>query len=107
MSESNLIEDLLRRDRKVVVAALVVIILGSWAYILAGAGMGMSAFNMSSLEMALGWSDGDTMQMESQSGGMDHGESDGSTQMGSGMSTAMSSMASQHVWLSPSSIPRT
>jgi predicted metal-binding membrane protein len=54
MSKPNLVEALLRRDRLVVVVALTVILVASWAYILSGAGMGMSAFDMTSLSMALG-----------------------------------------------------
>ena len=40
------LESVLRRDRLVVVIALVAVIVLSWAYVLAGAGMGMSAFKM-------------------------------------------------------------
>ncbi len=40
------VEALVRRDRAVVVTALVAVIGLSWAYLLAGAGMGMSAFEM-------------------------------------------------------------
>ena len=40
------IEQILRRDRWVVSIALAVIILGAWVYTLAGAGMEMSAFEM-------------------------------------------------------------
>ena len=40
------LESVLRRDRLVVVIALVAVIVLSWAYVLAGAGMGMSAFEM-------------------------------------------------------------
>jgi predicted metal-binding membrane protein len=40
------LEAVLRRDRIVVVAALVVVIVAAWAYILLGAGMGMTAFEM-------------------------------------------------------------
>ena len=40
------LESVLRRDRLVVVIALVAVIALSWAYVLAGAGMGMSAFKM-------------------------------------------------------------
>lgn len=54
MSKPNLVEALLRRDRLVVVVALTIILVASWAYILSGAGMGMSAFDMTSLSMALG-----------------------------------------------------
>jgi predicted metal-binding membrane protein len=54
-------EDLLKHDRAVVVAALVFVIAISWLYLLAGAGMGMSAFEMSSLSMAIGASRGSSM----------------------------------------------
>jgi predicted metal-binding membrane protein len=40
------IDSVLRRDRLVVVTALAAVIALSWAYVLAGAGMGMSAFEM-------------------------------------------------------------
>ena len=40
------LESVLRRDRLVVVIALVAVIVLSWAYVLAGAGMGMNAFKM-------------------------------------------------------------
>ena len=40
------LEAAVKRDRLVVVAALAAVIAGSWAYLLAGAGMGMSAFEM-------------------------------------------------------------
>lgn len=48
------LETILRRDRAVVLSALAVVVLASWAYVLAGAGMGMSAWEMSSLDLALG-----------------------------------------------------
>jgi len=40
------IEAIVRRDRLVVVTALIAVVALSWAYLLAGAGMGMSAFEM-------------------------------------------------------------
>ena len=40
------LEAVVRRDRLVVVSALTALIALSWAYLLAGAGMGMSAFEM-------------------------------------------------------------
>jgi len=46
-------EDLLKHDRAVVVA-LVFVIAISWLYLPAGAGMGMSAFEMSSLSWLSG-----------------------------------------------------
>ena len=54
------LEAVVRRDRLVVVTALTAVIALSWAYLLAGAGMGMSAFEMtrmSQLGMARGMSE--------------------------------------------------
>lgn len=48
------LETILRRDRAVVLGALGVVVLASWAYVLAGTGMGISAWQMSSLDLALG-----------------------------------------------------
>ena len=55
------LEAVIRRDRLVVVTALIAVIALSWAYLLAGAGMGMSALEMtrmSQLGMAGGMSEG-------------------------------------------------
>ncbi len=54
MAAAHLLEIALRHDRAVVISALLLIIGASWIYILAGAGMAMSAFDMTSLPMALG-----------------------------------------------------
>ena len=43
------LEAVVRRDRLVVAAALAVVIALSWAYLLAGAGMEMTAFEMTRL----------------------------------------------------------
>jgi predicted metal-binding membrane protein len=56
-------EDLLKHDSAVVLSALVFVSAISWLYLLAGAGMGMSAFEMSSLSMAIGTSKGSSMDM--------------------------------------------
>jgi predicted metal-binding membrane protein len=56
------LEAVIRRDRVVVITALFAVIALSWAYLLAGAGMGMSALEMtrmSQLGMARGVSEGD------------------------------------------------
>jgi predicted metal-binding membrane protein len=57
MGEVSPIEGLLKRDRALVIGALSLIIFLSWLYVLTGAGMGTSAFDMSSLSMALGETD--------------------------------------------------
>jgi predicted metal-binding membrane protein len=46
------IEKTLRRDRLIVVIALTVVIVLSWGYILSGAGMGMSAFEMTAMNLS-------------------------------------------------------
>jgi predicted metal-binding membrane protein len=53
-SELTSLEVILRRDRAIIIAALTAVVVISWAYILAGAGMGMTAWDMSSLDFALG-----------------------------------------------------
>lgn len=60
------LEAVIRRDRVVVITSLLAVIALSWAYLLAGAGMGMSAFEMtrmSHLGMAEDVSDGDMAGM--------------------------------------------
>ena len=55
------LEAVVRHDRLVVVSALTALIALSWAYLLAGAGMGMSVFEMtrmSQLGMAGGMAEG-------------------------------------------------
>ena len=49
MSGLTALESVLRRDRIAVVGALTAVIVASWLYILAGAGMGMSAFEMTAM----------------------------------------------------------
>jgi predicted metal-binding membrane protein len=61
LSINATLEAVVRRDRLVVVTALTAVIALSWAYLLAGSGMGMSAFEMtrmSQLAMAGGMSEG-------------------------------------------------
>jgi predicted metal-binding membrane protein len=54
MANRSPLEAALRRDRWVTLAALAVVIAASWGWVLSGAGMGMSAQEMSSIDMALG-----------------------------------------------------
>jgi predicted metal-binding membrane protein len=49
MAEGSPLMALIRRDRIVVIAALATVIVLAWAYILAGGGMGMSAFEMTAM----------------------------------------------------------
>ena len=75
---SSAIERALKQDRAVVVSALVAVIAVSWLYVFTGAGMEMSAFDMSSLSMASGQS--------------------GQMEMSGGMSGAMQAMATPVDW---------
>ena len=98
MSENNLIEGVLKRDRLLVIVALSLVIIASWSYVLAGAGMGMSAFSMSSLEMALGLSGGEKMEMPPQASDMEQSESGKPEGIGAGMTGTMASMATPAGW---------
>jgi len=66
------LESVLRRDRLVVVIALGAVIVLSWAYVLAGAGMGMSAMEMTRMTHAvgLGGSSQSGMQMSGMNGAL-------------------------------------
>jgi predicted metal-binding membrane protein len=57
------IEKTLRRDRLIVVIALAVVIVLSWVYILSGAGMDMSAFEMTRMNLSLDKSAGIAMMI--------------------------------------------
>src|ERR687892_520147 len=95
------LEAVLRRDRVVVVAALVVVIVAAWAYILLGAGMGMTAFEMTppfggagDMEMPsdMAMSEGSTA-MDQNAPDMATGDGGSGMAMGGGMMTAMAPMA--------------
>ena len=60
---------MLRRDRLVVVIALVAVIVLSWVYVLAGAGMGMSAFEMTRMTQPVGAIDSTQPSMQGMSMG--------------------------------------
>ncbi|MGI9482212.1 MAG: DUF2182 domain-containing protein [Hyphomicrobiales bacterium] len=53
-STDRAIEGVLKRDRIVVSGALALVVAASWVYILAGAGMGMSAFEMTAPSSGMG-----------------------------------------------------
>ena len=63
------LEFVLRRDRLVVVIALVAVIVLSWVYVLAGAGMGMSAFEMTRMTQPVGVIDSTQPSMQGMSMG--------------------------------------
>jgi len=81
MAAASPLEGLLRRDRLVVIAALGAVIVACWAYILAGAGMGMSPFEMTAMTAA------PPSDMAAPEGDMP------GTSMGEGPAGAMSDMA--------------
>ncbi len=102
------LEAVLRRDRVVVITALTVVIVASWLYILLGAGMGMSAFEMTTppfggpadmgesasiqpgaMDSSTMGSDAETME-QAGSGAMSEGSG---MAMGDGMVMAMAPMA--------------
>ena len=93
LSETAL-EAVLRRDRIAVIAALVVVIVAAWVYILLGAGMGMTAFEMTPPH-------GGASDMTMDSGDMAMGEAGSDMAMGgsdaagggSDMMTVMAPMA--------------
>jgi len=80
-AQPSALETVLRRDRTVVIAALVAVIVAAWAYILLGAGMGMTAFEMTP---RLGTSPHEGMALGSDAAG---------DAAGSGMMAAMAPMA--------------
>ena len=49
MTSPGLLEEVLRRDRRVVTIVLVTVISGSWLYLLAGAGTGMRPLEMAAI----------------------------------------------------------
>ena len=61
------LESVLRRDRLVVVIALVAVIVLSWVYVLTGAGMDMSAFEMTRMSQPVGMSDSNKSSMQGMS----------------------------------------
>jgi len=91
------LEAVLRRDRTVVIAALVAVIVAAWLYILLGAGTGMSAFEMTgsplggSADMAMVMGEEAPMTMDQDGSDMAMGGPD--MAMGEGMMMAMAPMA--------------
>ncbi len=51
MHETSVLQAVLGRDRMIVISGLVTVIVLAWIYILLGAGMGMTAFDMTTLSM--------------------------------------------------------
>ncbi len=91
MGTSSALETLLKRDRLVVVVALVCVIAFSWAYILAGAGMNMTALEMTAVSRPAGLSGGYALDLPAN--GMVQDEKDG-------MADMMTQIAAPLVWTS-------
>jgi predicted metal-binding membrane protein len=49
INDSSIIETIAKRDRLILIGGLVAVVVLSWVYILAGAGMGMTAFEMTTI----------------------------------------------------------
>jgi predicted metal-binding membrane protein len=94
-AQTSALEAVLRRDRMVVIAALIVVIVLAWTYILLGAGTGMTAFEMSPPfggppDMAIDSGDAAIDQSSDMAMGGSDGASGGSGMaMGDGMMVAM------------------
>jgi predicted metal-binding membrane protein len=69
MQDASVFESVIKRDRAIVIAGLLTVIALSWMYILLGAGMGMSALDMSSVRLP--WQTSSDMAMSDQSNGSD------------------------------------
>jgi predicted metal-binding membrane protein len=63
MQETSVLEAVIQRDRAIVITGLLVVIALAWTYILMGAGMGMTAFKMSSGNLP--WQSSSEMAMPS------------------------------------------
>jgi predicted metal-binding membrane protein len=92
MQESSVLESVLVRDRAVVITGLVTVIVLSWIYILLGAGMSMTAFEMTTMLMP---DTSSPMEMTGDSSGMSSRKS-----MGDTMPMAHSAMMQPAVWTS-------
>jgi predicted metal-binding membrane protein len=90
MQASSVLESALARDRTVVITGLVTVIVLSWIYILMGPGMGMTAFEMTTMSMP---GTSSAMEMTGDSRGMSSLKG-----MGGTMRMAHSAMMQPAVW---------
>ena len=90
MQEASMLESVLERDRTIVIAGLVTVIVLSWIYILMGAGMGMTAFEMTTMTLP-----GTSSQMDMAGHGSDMSAQQG---MGGAMRMAHAAMMQPAVW---------
>src|ERR671914_1489732 len=93
MQETSILESVVKRDRAIVIAGLLTVVVLSWIYILTGAGMGMTAFEMSSL--SLPWQTSSDMAMPNQMG---ESQVTQRQAMGSMMEQAHMAMMKPAVW---------
>lgn len=93
MQDASVFEAALKRDRAIVIAGLLTVIALSWMYILLGAGMGMTAFEMSSVRLP--WQASSDMAMPGKSTGSDMHQGHG---MGAMMAKAHMAMTQPTVW---------
>ncbi|HEY7533422.1 MAG TPA: DUF2182 domain-containing protein, partial [Nitrospiraceae bacterium] len=90
MQASSALESVLARDRTLVITGLVTVIVLSWIYILLGAGMGMTAFEMTTRSMP---GTSSAMEMTGESSGLSSRKS-----MGGTMRMAHAAMMHPAVW---------
>ena len=90
MQQSSILESVLERDRTVVIGGLVTVIVLTWIYILMGAGMGMTAFEMTTTALP---GTSSSMDMSAQNSEMSSQKG-----MGGTMKMAHSAMMQPAVW---------
>ena len=90
MQPSSVLESVLERDRTIVISGLVAVIVLSWIYILMGAGMGMTAFEMTTTALP---GTSSSMNMAGQDSGMSSPKG-----MGGAMQMAHAAMMQPAVW---------
>ena len=93
MQESSVLESIIKRDRAIVIAGLLTVVALSWLYILMGAGMGMTAFEMSSAHLP--WQASSEMAMPNK---MEAPQAAQGQAMASLMANAHMAMMTPSVW---------
>jgi predicted metal-binding membrane protein len=91
MQESSVLEAILRRDRLIVISGLITVVVLAWLYLLMGAGMGMTVFEMSTLNLP--WQSASEKTVSGVQGEMKH-----TTGMGDMMRKAHMAMMQPAVW---------
>ena len=91
MQESSVLEAILRRDRLIVISGLITVVVLAWLYLLMGAGMGMTVFEMST--PTLPWQSASEKTVSGVQGEISH-----TTGMGDMMRKAHMAMMQPAVW---------